>query len=106
VTIDLSSIDPGIRRLVALLRAHGFETTDSGDGVTKPADERALDIPHVFSVVADRHQLIAEADRLVAVLRAAGVEISGEQVCVSYEPGGPAILCLLYIDDAMLPRPS
>ena len=33
---ETEALDPGIRRLVTLLRAHGFETTDSGDGVTKP----------------------------------------------------------------------
>lgn len=40
--------DPGIRDLVARLRDAGYQTTDSGDGVSKPDVGRVLDIPHVF----------------------------------------------------------
>lgn len=32
---DSTQLDPGIQLLVLLLRAQGFETTDSGDGVSK-----------------------------------------------------------------------
>lgn len=36
-------LDPGIRRVVELLIANGFETCDSGDGVSKePGEERRL----------------------------------------------------------------
>lgn len=32
---DYEAINPGVRRLVRFLREHGFETCDSGDGVTR-----------------------------------------------------------------------
>lgn len=58
-TFDYEALDPGIRAAVRHLRAHGFETTDSGDGVSKPADwfesGEALRVPHVFaSTTRDR----------------------------------------------------
>lgn len=40
--LDLSTLDLGIRRTVAWLLAAGFDTIDSGDGVSKPAAVRAM----------------------------------------------------------------
>ena len=37
MTIDYETISPGVRRLVRLLTAYGFNTTDSGDGSTHAA---------------------------------------------------------------------
>lgn len=56
--IDYDAIDPGVRETVRRLNALGFETTDSGDGVSKldegyPADE-ILDFPHVYIRCAPR----------------------------------------------------
>ena len=69
--IDYEAIDPGIRDTVRLLREHGFETTDSGDGVTKLgsgwSDTEAMPFPHVACHVT-RDTLFAEADRLATVL--------------------------------------
>jgi hypothetical protein len=48
VDIDYSILDPGIRVVVATLRAMGLETSDSGDGETKPHDCRTVEGPHVY----------------------------------------------------------
>jgi hypothetical protein len=46
--LDQATIDPGVRLLVALLRGHGHETTDSGDGRSKPPEDRDMgETPHV-----------------------------------------------------------
>jgi hypothetical protein len=45
---DYASLDPGIVSTVRLLHQHGVVTTDSGDGVSKPAEARTFgDMPHV-----------------------------------------------------------
>jgi hypothetical protein len=67
MNIDYDALDPGIRDTVRRLNILGFETTDSGDGVSKlaaghPADE-ILNIPHVFIRCSPR-DLADVADRL------------------------------------------
>lgn len=68
---DYETLDPGVREVVRLLRAHGFETTDSGDGVSKPADwyesGEALRTPHVFAV-SSVDRLVADAITMQQVL--------------------------------------
>lgn len=54
---NYDQLDPGIRDLVRKLRESGFETTDSGDGVSKPAVARNFDFPHVFAVVSPNHMV-------------------------------------------------
>ena len=66
--INLQAIDPGVRAVVARLRLAGFETTDSGDGYSKPAAARELDFPHVAAVVSTRALLFGEAERMARVL--------------------------------------
>ena len=49
-TLNYADLDVGIRNTVRLLRDAGFETTDSGDGVSKPQIEGCtLPVPHVFA---------------------------------------------------------
>jgi len=73
----IAACDPGIRRVVAWLLEHKFETCDSGDGVTKVAagwDKRwVLDYPHVF--IEPSGDLIAESLRLLNELRSTGVKV-------------------------------
>lgn len=83
---DASQLDPGIRQLVTLLRAHNFETTDSGDGASKFADAEDLSeeeihdgillggagscaepVPNVYMRV-DPARMVDEAHRLHALL--------------------------------------
>lgn len=64
---DPLNLDEGIRDVVMLLRKHGFDTCDSGDGFSKDEDDRALDVEHVFCVV-DRARFFDEVDRLCALL--------------------------------------
>ena len=48
----LAGLDPGIRVLVWFLRSHGFDTTDSGDGVSKDPDPTEVwPAPHVHMQV-------------------------------------------------------
>jgi hypothetical protein len=74
---DYAQLDPGIRRLVRLLRDSGFDTCDSGDGVSKFEDDAiqpdacAEPTAHVYAQV-DSEAMISEADRLLALLEAKG----------------------------------
>ena len=65
--LDYDTLDPGIRDVVRRLVECGFITTDSGDGVTKPAEQRTMDIPHVMCVTA-AETLIAAAGYMQTVL--------------------------------------
>lgn len=105
----MDEINPGIRRCVALLRAAGFETVDSGDGETHD-----YDCDREVGYVACRVRpgdLAAETDRLTYVLRRAGVrvELRGMEdrpdVCHvqgSYAPGEPAVIDASPLHDRML----
>lgn len=65
--LDYSTLDPGIRDTVQLMRSAGFRTGDSGDGVSKPKEARTFHVPHVACSVT-RETLLAEADRLALLL--------------------------------------
>ncbi len=110
--LDYSTLTPGIRRTVALLRALGFKTTDSGDGVTnvKAGMEEAMTRPNVYMVVPAR-QLVTEALRLRYVLRKRGIPIDSQGPddvpCIQgmYDPcGDSAGILLMGVDDALLER--
>jgi hypothetical protein len=76
---DYESLDPGIRGLVRLLRHSRFDTTDSGDGVSKPLEHRVLHFPHVFCRT-DPGSLIGECDRMREVLIEAGLFASDRAI--------------------------
>lgn len=71
--LDYETIDPGVRRLVRLLRANGFHTNDSGDGHSKIAQgydpEQMADVPHVVTRAMAPTEAASEAIRLHALLR-------------------------------------
>ena len=50
VRVDIAGeqqLDPGIADVVIMLRNLGFNPTDSGDGRSKPDEERDFDVKHV-----------------------------------------------------------
>jgi hypothetical protein len=98
----LRALDPGIRRLVAALREADFDTTDSGDGVSKPEVGRVFNVSHVFMVV-ESGAIVAEAHRLVETLGRLGVRVKSGVVQAQYDPAdGVATLAVFCVNDAML----
>lgn len=102
--IDYSALCPGIAGTVRWLRERGFDTTDSGDGVSNAGMECALPMPNVAMVVPSEIML-TECDRLYRAVVDAGITPDGDSVNVeaSYSPvDGVGMLLLLGVDDAML----
>ena len=108
-------LDPGIRNVVALIRGAGFETTDSGDGVSKLGTEQAGCMrtePHVV-VRVPLGTLERSTDLLVAFLQSLGLtvvplpfdKVLPGEVCVEgvYAPAsGVALIDVTHLDDAGL----
>lgn len=78
---EIQALDPGVRRLVVLLRLWGFETCDSGDGKTKPgagqADERGIvevqEAPHVQIQLDDAGDVLERFAELRYLLENVGI---------------------------------
>ena len=88
--IKYGYLDPGIREVVRLLRGWGFNTTDSGDGVSKlkrdPDMEGVLPVPHVHCI-ADREDDVFEVARhLRERLLVQGLTDDDFQVQVMFDP--------------------
>lgn len=66
-TFDYGQLDPGIRETVRLLHRFDYDTVDSGDGVSKPADERVFHEPHVI-VRIPSNDIAGQSERLAVVL--------------------------------------
>jgi hypothetical protein len=114
--MNFNEINPGIVKLVAMLQAHGFNTTDSGDGVTNvPLMECVLETPHVFMKV-DPDKMIAESNRLYELMRDKAnfdqdIEMIPPQptgaIEVSYSPiDKTAVIALLNLDDDFVFGPN
>lgn len=67
MSFDYDALDIGVRDVVRRLHEQGFETTDSGDGRSKPPEQREMDFPHV-AVAVQPELMIPEAHRLQAHL--------------------------------------
>ena len=130
---DYDELDLGIRKVVRLLWANRFETTDSGDGKSKgaPDGECVVGYPHVHMFVpvpdVDRDSMmsrpqdivraclaVTECHRLYAIMRSCGVSFNPKhydsplsvplvQVMYGY-PDGTFTLSLVNVDDALLAR--
>lgn len=117
--IDYGELDPGVRRTVRWLRSLGYETCDSGDGVTKKPDGWMVrDYPHVTMRVY-ASDLVALADDMHVRLEVAGFKVApvgghvmnrdGEVVpCVyiqaNYDPAnGIGFLEVAGLHDGLLP---
>ena len=101
----LNDLDAGIRFTVRFLRAHGFDTCDSGDGSKAGTMEGALDVPHVF-IRSTPETLIRDADRLRELV----ARIPHAEIQATYDPKiagrGAAILALMMVCDADLLQPA
>lgn len=84
-TIDYNDLDPGIRQTVHFLREQGFETSDSGDGVSKfDSDGQPLPFWESIDLIPEAHvaiicapeNLISESQRLYTVLSHVGISFS------------------------------
>jgi hypothetical protein len=68
---DYDALDPGIRTVVLDLHANGFETTDSGDGYSKPADwyasGEAMSVANV-SIPSTVERMIVDSHRVQVLL--------------------------------------
>ena len=101
MSFDPKELDPGIRGAVMFLRAHKFNTTDSGDGISKlvggrQADDCINDFPHVFMVTPPGQEAFDEAHRLWDLIQKYIVDPEGIVVELMYSPiDGTAILGLI-----------
>jgi hypothetical protein len=113
--VNYNALDPGIRETVKWLRGHFFQTTDSGDGVSKAeliASGYALDFPHVM-MTAPRLTMSQAAYDLFRLLKLRGVLCvphgkEGPHISATYDPAdGSAVIVLTGVNDALLfPPPS
>lgn len=105
LALNADDLDPGIRQTVLWLREHGFETTDSGDGVSKKdliASGDALDYPHVAIQVQPR-ALIDESGRLFDLLGKHGITPDSGTIQAMYAPAdGIAVIMLMSVNDDSL----
>lgn len=102
--LNYDTIDPGVRGLVRLLREHGFDTNDSGDGHSKIAQgydpEQMAHVPHVATGMLSADVAAAEAIRLHALLLPmVGPEVPME-VSLLLVDGDRFILLLVGVADA------
>ena len=103
----IASCDPVIRRVVRMLRMRGFETCDSGDGVTKPQLARNLPYPHVFievhgQLVEMSHELKRRIESLDITVGTSGT--AGPWIEASYDPVTRIrMIVLANVNDAPLP---
>lgn len=89
--LDLEQLDPGIRRMVSWLRAEGWETTDSGDGVSKPPGPEVLPFPHVV-IRSSPGRLVDDARRLRKFLCQYNTP---EQIEATFDPADESAVILV-----------
>lgn len=100
--LDLTTLNPGIRDVVALLRSEGFETTDSGDGYTNEGMEGALDVPHVHCSSTSLY-LAVDAQRMRELMNREGVRDDQMMIQATYSPiDGVATVSLFNVDNFKL----
>lgn len=96
ITFNYDQLDPGIRDIVKLLHDNGFDTTDSGDGISKSKDgwpeNEIIPYPHVFCVDTV-NTLINESWRLLKILP------KGWKVEASYSPNDNKAILMAFLDN-------
>ena len=108
---NYDELDSGIRETVRWLRDRGYDTTDSGDGVSKGGTEQAstmLNFPHVVIRIVP-NKMIHESVRLWETLVEHGIDFEPKNpgydpgIEVNYSPlDGVATIMLLEIDDKLM----
>jgi len=88
-------LDPGICDIVVALRDSGWNTVDSGDGVTK--GELGLPFPHVAITIPDSEFLITESRSLMLWLRGRGLGMW--TIEASYNPADDVAIILVLLPD-------
>lgn len=106
--MNYDDLDPGIRETVRRLNAAGFETSDSGDGVSKDGEERVLDVAHVV-IVAKPETLIEDSKKLCLFLLSHGISVQPMNEAPEHHPAiqstfdpvdNSAIMMLFGVNDA------
>ncbi len=92
--MNYDQLDPGIRETVKWLHSFAYRTTDSGDGVSKPAEQRTFDVPHVAIRLHAEAILTAEARSLVMYCQTAGMPLA--VVEASYSTADNVALLMLF----------
>lgn len=93
---DYEMLDPGVRDMVRWLRKKGYETIDSGDGVSKPAETRTISRRHVVIRLPKAHRAVFVADNLARRIRMMNHPVA--VVEVSYKTDDCIALLVLYPD--------
>lgn len=97
---DEKELDPGIRELVVWLREIGIPTTDSGDGVSKPDMECAINEPHVFAVYepngGDPFKTLSKASMASLLLSSMLPRREGTRIEVSWSPRDERAIVALF----------
>lgn len=101
----IEGLDPGITCLVHILVDEwGYETCDSGDGVSKPEDARTIEGPHVVMHAGKPSTAGKRLTKLIWILKHIGVTAPYE-ITITYASDGPMLMMLCGISDADL-RPE
>lgn len=93
---NYEELDPGIRETVKFLHSFGYRTTDSGDGVSKPAADPTLTVyddylpyPHVVVKTSSPEGAIMEARHIADALEVCGnlnKKIEPGDITLQYDP--------------------
>ena len=105
--IDYSKLSPGIRDTVMLLRSHGFETCDSGDGSNHAAGMKGATPFPMVAVRVGASMMAFNADSLRQLLIAQGVVFgdgpNDPRIEASYDPHNGVAMVLL--SNVLIPGP-
>ncbi len=104
-TLNPALLTPGIRKTVLWLRSLGFDTTDSGDGVTNVEAEMegAIDIAHVH-IQTTPLKMVSVARNLQDAVEAKGIKLEAGMIQATYDPVDHSAIVSLYgVSDEMLP---
>ncbi len=106
--LDPTILTPGIRKTVLWLREHGFDTCDSGDGVTnvEAGMDCAFTTPNVH-IRTTPLKMVSDARSLLSLLEGKKIKVDSGMIQATYDPSdGSAILSLYEVDDSVLVEPQ